>query len=225
MKYRLMSIVLSAIVVAAMPAPAARAKPPADDLPRAVRVGSTQPGAGISKLAVTGVFIKNWRTARCIDLPGSGPGVPFGPVNQYQCAPNDNQNFNFVHMGDNIWQIKNTKDNLCLDAYGLVEVPTNAVVFEDTCSGGSEDNDYWRPEFSFAHYLDNNSISASPCPIPRGRPCTDWYKLRNMFRYQGYFYFYGPQCLDVPGPGTGGDNVRLAVYPCSANDDHEWTWF
>ena len=29
-------------------------------------------------------------------------------------------------------------------------------------------------------------------------------------------------CIDVPGPGTGGPEARLALVPCMANDDHEW---
>jgi hypothetical protein len=160
-------------------------------------------------VTITHVLIRNWTTSRCIDLPGTGSGYAGGPVNQWGCVRNDNEDFTFVSQGSGFWWIRNDKDNLCLDLPGTGWVGAGTQVVEYYCA--SYDNQYWytgSPRFQ--GYVDG---------IQR-----DFYRLQNVY-WNGSAYVLSGLCLEVPGTGTGGDGVRLQVYYCADNDDHDWTWY
>jgi hypothetical protein len=145
-------------------------------------------------------FILNLRTGQCVDLPGFGPGVRDGRVPQYPCAKTgeDNQEWTFMpratdSAGYQLYWIRNVDDNFCIDAPGVGKVPSSSNLSETGCS--DQDNQYFRlePKLTSGGF--------------------QYYWLRNTV---------ADMCIDVPGPGTGGPDARLALVPCMSNDDHEW---
>lgn len=229
MKRLLLPTILGIAMAALGPAAGAHATPSSDGstgiamhrLP--AHTLSATKTAAVTMGPSAGVWIYNWATGRCIDLPGQGPGHPGGPVNQYQCASGDNQDFTFVQYAPGLWWIKNDKDGLCLDLPGTGRVAANTKVIEYTCA--ATDNQFWSGRFRFSVDYISGTVNGFPCPTARaGVDCFDFYWLRNFY-WNGSGYVESGLCLEVPGPATGGDNVQLAVYYCSDGDDHDWTWF
>jgi hypothetical protein len=145
-------------------------------------------------------FIYNFATKQCVDLPGYGAGTRDGPVNQFPCAKTgtDNQEFAFVPRavdddGYQLYWIRNVDDGWCVDPPGLSTVASSTSLDETGCYDA--DNQYFRLEPRFTS---------------GGR---QFYWLRNTV---------ADMCVDVPGKGDGGNDARLALVPCLANDDHEW---
>lgn len=145
-------------------------------------------------------FIVNLVTKMCVDVPGHGAGDRDGPVNQFPCAKNieDNQEWWFEPRavdgaGNQLYWIRNIDDKFCIDPPGLEAVAAGTGLNETGCF--DRDNQYFRLE---------------PKKSSKG---LQYYWLRNTA---------SNMCLDVPGRGDGGRDARLALAPCQANDDHEW---
>jgi hypothetical protein len=88
----------------------------------------------------------------CVDIPNFGKGTAGGPLNQYPCnyTSSDNQRFWFTPVGTytgtqgtyNVYEVKNVKDNLCMDVPGTGDNNAAALVSEGICRG-PVDNQYW----------------------------------------------------------------------------------
>jgi hypothetical protein len=138
---------------------------------------------------------------RCVDLPGFGPGRVDGPVNQWRCnSPGDNQKFYFDLRGMNgrgqkLYWIRNATDGLCLDLPGSSAPAPATKIAENVCT--DNDNQYWLLEAQFSRHQ------------------SEWYYWIREAKTS--------MCLDVPGVADAPLDVQLEVYPCRADDDHEWT--
>jgi ricin-type beta-trefoil lectin protein len=168
-------------------------KPARDNQPAIKAADSTGRGYGP-------YFILNLVTKMCVDLPGYGAGPRDGPVTQFTCAKtgDDNQEWTFEPRavdgeGYQLYWIRNTDDGFCVDPPGNEAVASGTELTETGCF--DQDNQYFRLE---------------PKKTAGGFV---YYWLRNTV---------AGMCLDVPGAGNGGADVRLALVPCLANDDHEW---
>ncbi|WP_245674026.1 serine/threonine protein kinase [Actinoplanes rectilineatus] len=145
-------------------------------------------------------FVHNMATGLCVDIPGEGPGQPNGPVLQDLCKKltEDNQEFLFVPNGEDedgnqLYWIRNTDDDMCLDVPGAEAVDAGTDVSEVQCF--ADDNQDYRLEKQLTS---------------RG---WDYYRLVNAS---------SGLCLDVSGVGDGGQGARLTLTTCTSGDDHEW---
>lgn len=145
-------------------------------------------------------FIVNLRTGNCVDLPDYGAGTRDGAVGLFACAKtyNDNQEWIFEPRatdseGFHLYWIRNVDDGFCIDPPGTGGVASSTPLSETGCL--DRDNQYFRLE---------------PKVVSDG---WQYYWLRNTVTNM---------CLDVPGAGTGGTGVQLALVPCLSGDDHEW---
>jgi hypothetical protein len=229
---RVMSMIVRKLVAAVtgvaafgigVPMPANAGQVPAHRPPAHQPQGtiSTTPASG----PTAGVFIRNFATGQCVDLPGSDGGHPGGPVLQYGCTPNDNQYFTFVNRGGNLWWIQNDqRPYLCLDVPGTGRAPAGTELVQYFCA--DRDNQYWSPEFHFSYdYETHLSSRISLCPAERARiQCFDYYLLRNFY-WNGSSYVDSGLCLDVTGFIPTEYGVRLTVWYSTFGDDHEWTWY
>ncbi|MFD9797143.1 RICIN domain-containing protein [Streptomyces sp. NPDC059070] len=92
-------------------------------------------------------LVKNVVTGKCIDIPGYGPGTVNGPVNEYTCdgSSRDNQLFYWDYLGDSsngyrLYNLRNVKDNLCLDVPNYGSVSAGTKVSEFYCNQTTGDN-------------------------------------------------------------------------------------
>ncbi|GAA2655837.1 RICIN domain-containing protein [Paractinoplanes durhamensis] len=145
-------------------------------------------------------FILNFATKMCVDLSGYGAGPRDGPVTQFTCnkTGDDNQEWTFEPRavdgdGYQLYWIRNTDDGFCIDPPGAEAVTSGAELSETGCF--DQDNQYFRLE-------------------PK--------RTANGFTYYWLRNTVANMCIDVPGPGNGGADLRLALIPCLANDDHDW---
>ena len=153
--------------------------------------------AGVPGRSYGPYFILNLVTTMCVDLPGNPVK---GPVNQWHCVQDrdDDQEWTFEPRavdgeGRPLYWIRNIDDGFCLDPPGTKEVPPAAQLSEAGCL--DNDNQYFRLQ---------------PTRTAKG--------------FQ-YYWLHNPvanMCVDVPGPGVGGVDAPLALYPCQENDDHDW---
>jgi hypothetical protein len=92
-----------------------------------------------------------------------------------------------------LFQIRNVKDDYCMDLPNGGAEPAQTHIYEYACDGTKADNQLW--------WLDKQSDGA--------------YWIRN--------YASNHLCLDVSGFSTGVDGTVLTIYTCSNTDDQEWT--
>ncbi|MDR7277181.1 serine/threonine protein kinase [Catenuloplanes atrovinosus] len=145
-------------------------------------------------------LIHNLRTGLCADLDGTAGGGPKQPALQDVCRPTteDNQEFAFVPRGTDgsgrqLYWIRNTDDDLCLDVEGTGSVPRATPVVELECYG-----------------QDNQDYRLEPRLTSGGR---QYYWLVNAA---------SGLCLDVYGKGDGGSATPLTLVTRVSGDDHEW---
>ncbi|MGW0502850.1 RICIN domain-containing protein [Micromonospora sp. NPDC003241] len=145
-------------------------------------------------------LLRNLGTTLCVDIPGTGPGPRDGPVNQSRCRPHtsDNQEFAFVprrvdSAGNQLYWIRNVASQYCLDLPGLGTVAPATPLNETGCF--DDENQYWRLQ-----------------PTVRS----------GGIAYHRIVNTASNLCLDVPGLATGGPDLRLEVFGCRADDDHDW---
>lgn len=153
------------------------------------------------------VLIKNTVTGKCMDIPGRDAGTSDGPVQEADCdsTNQDNQIWNlevrYPHGGPHnasLFQMRNTKDDLCVDLPDYGGKPSGTLLSEYACDGTKADNQLW--------WLDKQSDGG--------------YWFRN--------YASNHMCLNVagyrnPAPGQPAEGDRLTIFnPCSNTDDREW---
>ncbi|MEU8656042.1 RICIN domain-containing protein [Actinoplanes philippinensis] len=157
-------------------------------------------GAGASGTAYGPYFVLNLATGMCVDVPNYQAGSVDGPVNQFPCAKtgDDNQEWTFEPRrvdagGSQLYWIRNVDDGYCIDPPGNGAVAERTSLNESNCF--DDDNQYFR--------LEPRTTSGGFA----------YYWLRNSA---------SDMCLDVNGDADGGADTRLSLFPCKANDDHEW---
>ncbi|WBB97211.1 MULTISPECIES: RICIN domain-containing protein [unclassified Solwaraspora] len=145
-------------------------------------------------------FIHNLGTDRCIDIPGVGPGPRDGPVLQDLCYPHtpDNQEYAFVprrvdSSGNQLYWIRSVTSQYCLDLPGKGSVAPTTPLNETGCY--DDENQYWRLQ-----------------PTVKSGDIQYYWVINTASNL----------CLDVPGYATGGIGLRLEVYECWPDDDHDW---
>ncbi|MFK8906144.1 RICIN domain-containing protein [Streptomyces sp. YS-3] len=108
-------------------------------------------------------LVKNVVTGQCIDIPGYGAGTVNGPVNEYPCngSAGDNQLFYWDYVGNSangypLYNLRNAKDNLCLDVPNYGTVGAGTKVSEFYCNQTTGDNQlYGRVDRSDGFWLVN----------------------------------------------------------------------
>ncbi|MGW4568099.1 RICIN domain-containing protein [Streptomyces sp. NPDC004561] len=147
------------------------------------------------------ILLRNTTTEKCADIPGYDQGSSGGPVQEYTCdgTSNDNQLWNLEVKypkqgpgGSALFQIRNVKDQLCMDLPGYGAAPLQSAITEYACDGTTADNQLW--------WIDKQASGA--------------YWIRN--------YASDNKCLDVAGYRTGGDGTNLTLFNCTNTDDQEW---
>ncbi|MFI1414945.1 RICIN domain-containing protein [Streptomyces sp. NPDC020707] len=147
------------------------------------------------------VLLRNTATKRCADIPGKGKGKRDGRVQQFTCdeAADDNQLWDlevrYPKLGPGgaaLFQIRNVKDQFCMDLPGVGPQPIHAAISEADCVGTTDNNQLW-----WADKQDNGS-----------------YWIRN--------FASNHMCLEVSGNRDDTDEVRLLLFTCTNTDDQEW---
>ncbi|MCX4405163.1 MULTISPECIES: RICIN domain-containing protein [unclassified Streptomyces] len=163
--------------------------------PKATKKTATGP------LPATNIVLRNPTTKKCADIPGYDKGSVNGPVREFTCdgTTHDNQLWNLEvrEKGggpekSDLFQIRNVKDQMCMDLPDYGAKPAQTGVFEFQCDGTTADNQLW--------WLDKQDDGH--------------YWIRN--------YSSNHLCLDVAGFSTGGNDTPLTIYYCSKTDDQEW---
>ncbi|BCL29580.1 RICIN domain-containing protein [Streptomyces aurantiacus] len=154
-----------------------------------------------SVVPASNVLLRNPTTKRCADIPGKDKGTKQGDVQQFTCdeSTDDNQLWNLEVRypklgpgGSALFQIRNVKDQLCMDMPGGGAMPIRTPITEADCDGTIDDNQLW--------WIDKQDSGD--------------YWIRN--------YASNNKCLDVSGFSTGVDEANLTLYDCSNTDDQEW---
>ncbi|MFJ1971523.1 RICIN domain-containing protein [Streptomyces sp. NPDC087903] len=149
----------------------------------------------------TNIVLRNTTTKKCADVPGYDKGRTDGPVRQYVCddTTRDNQRWNlevkYPKGGPGsrpLFQIRNVKDQLCMDLPNYGAQPVRTAITEFTCNGTTGDNQLW--------WIQKQPSGA--------------YWIRN--------FASNNKCLDVAGYSTGGNDANLTLFDCSRTDDQEW---
>ncbi|MFI1760356.1 RICIN domain-containing protein [Streptomyces sp. NPDC020571] len=148
------------------------------------------------------VLIKNKNFGFCLDVPGEGKGRPDGKVLDSKCkASGDNQHWSLElrargggTRGADLYLIRNTKDNLCLDLPYYGPAPATTPVTEYHCDGTSRDNQLW------------------------------WFEKRPNGTYWIRNQKSGDQCLDVARKDRRAAQANITLYGCSDLDDHQWNF-
>ncbi|MFD9316149.1 RICIN domain-containing protein [Streptomyces sp. NPDC060053] len=154
-----------------------------------------------SVLPASDVMLRDTTTKMCADLPAADDADSAGRVVQDTCDENtaDTQRWNLEVRypklgpgGSALFQIRNVKDQLCVDLPDYGAKPIRSPILEYTCAGTTSDNQLW--------WLDKQDSGA--------------YWIRN--------YASNNACLDVAGYSTGGKGTDLTLFTCSNTDDQEW---
>ncbi|MEV4049289.1 RICIN domain-containing protein [Streptomyces sp. NPDC049744] len=148
------------------------------------------------------VLIKNKNFGFCLDVPGEGKGRPDGKVLDSKCkASGDNQYWSLElrargggTRGADLYLIRNTKDNLCLDLPYYGPAPATTPVTEYHCDGTDRDNQLW------------------------------WFQKRPNGTYWIRNQKSGDQCLDVARKDKRAPQTNITLYGCSDLDDHQWSF-
>ncbi|MFD5631384.1 RICIN domain-containing protein [Streptomyces sp. NPDC127072] len=149
------------------------------------------------------VLIKNKKYGVCVDLPGEGSVGVDTKVQDYRCKPSgDNQDWvldlvsrNGGTGGASLYLIRNVSSNLCLDLPNYGTVLAQTPVSVFHCRPGREtDNQLW------------------------------WLKKRPNGTYWIRNQKSGDMCLDVARTSRATETTSVTVFPCSARDDHEWSF-
>ncbi|MBK9102358.1 MAG: ricin-type beta-trefoil lectin domain protein [Austwickia sp.] len=175
------------------PSPAASAQAPTRTAPAASVMAPAAPV--VMAPAAPVVILYNHTTGRCLDLPGAGKGKRFGPVEQWLCRPetDDNQRFEMRAAGKHgpyqRFMLRNQKDGYCLDLPTAGAVPSGTRLREGRCV--PSDNQMWYR-----------------VPVRGGA----WLLVNEKSKL----------CLDVVGAKPATLRAPLAVATCSMTDDHVW---
>ncbi|QFR00434.1 hydrogenase expression protein [Streptomyces phaeolivaceus] len=154
-----------------------------------------------SVLPARNVLLRNLATKLCADVPGEGNGRRDGRVQQFTCddSTTDNQLWHLevkvekqAPDGTDLFQIRNAKDQLCMDLPNYGANPIHTKITEFTCDGTTSDNQLW--------WLDPQQSGG--------------YWIRN--------YASDNKCLEVAGNEDLRNEVTLMLFHCTVTDDQEW---
>ncbi|WP_330334571.1 RICIN domain-containing protein [Streptomyces sp. NBC_00536] len=136
------------------PSPSATPEAPKDEKPGADGGGgeSAAPAAPAPVVPAEKVLLRNAATRMCADLPGVDKGRINVAVQQSGCVGTeaDNQLWNLEVKypdlgpgGTPLFQIRNVKDQLCMDLGEYGGRPVGTGIGEFTCDGTTADNQLW----------------------------------------------------------------------------------
>ncbi|MEU5200512.1 RICIN domain-containing protein, partial [Streptomyces scabiei] len=154
-----------------------------------------------SVLPARDVLLRNLATKLCADVPGEGNGRRDGRVQQFTCDDStaDNQLWHLEVKaekqgpgGTDLFQIRNAKDQLCMDLPNYGANPIHTKITEFTCDGTTSDNQLW--------WLDSQQSGG--------------YWIRNAASEN--------KCLEIAGNEDTRDEVTLMLFHCTVTDDQEW---
>ncbi|WP_328544203.1 RICIN domain-containing protein [Streptomyces europaeiscabiei] len=154
-----------------------------------------------SVLPARNILLRNLATKLCADVPGEGNGRRDGRVQQFTCDDStaDNQLWHLevkaekkAPDGSDLFQIRNAKDQLCMDLPNYGENPIHTKITEFTCDGTTSDNQLW--------WLDPQQSGG--------------YWIRNFASKN--------RCLEIAGNEDTRDEVTLMLFHCTVTDDQEW---
>ncbi|GAQ67850.1 ricin-type beta-trefoil lectin domain protein [Streptomyces scabiei] len=154
-----------------------------------------------SVLPARDVLLRNLATKLCADVPGEGNGRRDGRVQQFTCDDStaDNQLWHLEVKaekqgpgGTDLFQIRNAKDQLCMDLPNYGANPIHTKITEFTCDGTTSDNQLW--------WLDPQQSGG--------------YWIRNAASEN--------KCLEIAGNEDTRDEVTLMLFHCTVTDDQEW---
>ncbi len=197
----LLGLGVASISLALAPLAAPSATPAASMTHATSLVSAAQATAAASAAQAPGarkpelVILVNHTTGRCLDLPGAGKGTRFGPVQQWLCRPEIDDNQRFVTLPRGMhgpyerFMLQNHKDRYCLDLPTAGAVKSGTRLREGLCR--ANDNQMWYR-----------------IPVRGGA----WLLVNEKSRL----------CLDVVGTKSTALNAPLAVSTCSMADDHVW---
>ncbi|MEU1519418.1 RICIN domain-containing protein [Streptomyces sp. NPDC005811] len=180
--------------------PAPQNSPESGDDGQAARPEATQDGPS-SVVPANNVLLQNTATKKCADIPSEGNGEKGGRVQQFTCieSADDNQLWNLEVRysslgpgGSALFQIRNAKDQYCMDLPGSGAQSIHAAISEADCVGTTDDNQLW--------WIDKQDSGA--------------YWIRN--------FASNDMCLEVAGNESSADEVRLLLFYCTNTDDQEW---
>lgn len=151
---------------------------------------------------VSGVLVKNAATRMCADIPNYGKGEVNGPVNQYPCTMGDadNQVWSLAALqtpkgphGVSLFQIRNAKDELCMDLGEYGARPAGTKLAEFSCHPTTKDNQLW--------YLSK---------APGGG-----HRIHNLASHG--------LCMGPENRAKAGAAAHLEIHPCGRGDTWSWS--
>ncbi|MEU9899550.1 RICIN domain-containing protein [Streptomyces phaeochromogenes] len=154
-----------------------------------------------SVLPASNVVLQNLSTKLCADLPGEGKGKKDGRVQQFSCkqTADDNQLWNLEVKvakggpgGTDLFQIRNVKDQLCMDLPYFGAKPIRTPVTEFTCDGTTSDNQLW------------------------------WLAKQESGGYWIRNFASNNKCLEIAGRNDPREEVTLMIFDCTNVEDQEW---
>jgi len=155
-----------------------------------------------SLLPAYNIMLRNATTKMCVDVPAPDDeeARTRGRAVQSTCDENNTeQRWNLEVRyakggpgGAPLFQIRNVKDQKCVDLADYGAKPIRSPILRYTCDGTTADNQLW--------WL--------------AKQASGDYWIRN--------YASNNECLDVAGYSTGGAEAHLTLFTCSNTDDQEW---
>ncbi|MFJ1746206.1 RICIN domain-containing protein [Streptomyces sp. NPDC088116] len=124
------------------------------------------------------VLLKNATTGLCADVPGFGKGANETRVNQYPCngTDADNQLWDLLvsdkdggPQGAALFQIRNSKDGLCLDLPGRGATPGMTRAQQYACDLDNDNQRWWLDPRPDGTYWIRNFVSDGLCLNVKGK--------------------------------------------------------
>lgn len=189
--------------------PSAAESPKASELPKPEEPagggggggGEPAPSKEPAVVPASNILLRNATTNMCAELPGREKGQINGAVQQSVCDETDadNQIWNLEVKdpklgpgGTALFQIRNVKDQFCMDLGEYGARPIGTPIAEFTCDGTTADNQLW------------------------------WIQKQKSGDYWIRNYASNNKCLDVAGWSDGGVGAKLTISNCTNTDDQEW---
>ncbi|MBE1532491.1 ricin-type beta-trefoil lectin domain protein [Actinomadura algeriensis] len=152
--------------------------------------------------SVTGVMLKSLRAGRCVDIPGLDHRSLGTVIQVWDCNTSspDNQRWNLMVRpgrepnGAFLFTIRNSKSGQCFDVPGHKSSVPGAVLAQEPCRPGADDNQMW--------YLEKKGDG------------------RFLIRHAAGDRL----CLGVAGKGRHRNEDPLALYQCGPRSDHLWSF-
>ncbi|MFJ5227492.1 RICIN domain-containing protein [Streptomyces sp. NPDC088400] len=162
----------------AAPSPSKKTDPKADAKADAKAAAEALRRKANAASSASRVLLKNTTTGLCADVPGFGKGANETRVNQYPCngTDADNQLWDLVvsdkdggPKGAALFQIRNSKDSLCLDLPGRGATPGMTRAQQYACDLDNDNQRWWLDPRPDGTYWIRNFVSDGLCLNVKGK--------------------------------------------------------